>query len=198
MKKNTGAQLALYPSPVIVVGAMVDGKPNWTLVAHAGVMAHSHLMLSMVKAHYTNKGISENKVVSVNVVDSSWLKEADRMGCVSGNKTDKSGAFAYTLGEKGAPMIDAAKVSMECEVEDIYDLAGFDNFICRIVGTYVAEEILTENPAEYRERLEEFGLQEPELTASADYADGKTISFRIGDASAGALLIQFSFTAYVQ
>ena len=27
MKKNTGAQLALYPSPVIVVGAMVDG--NW-------------------------------------------------------------------------------------------------------------------------------------------------------------------------
>ena len=25
MKKNTGAQLALYPSPVIVVGAMVDG-----------------------------------------------------------------------------------------------------------------------------------------------------------------------------
>lgn len=48
MKKNTGAQLALHPSPVIVVGAMVDGKPNWTLAAHAGVMAHSHLMRSMV------------------------------------------------------------------------------------------------------------------------------------------------------
>ena len=144
MKKNTGVQLALYPSPVIVVGAMVDGKPNWTLVAHAGVMAHSHVMLSMVKAHYTNKGIRENKVVSVNVVDSSWLKEADRMGCVSGNKTDKSGAFTYTLGEKGAPMIDLAKVSMECEVEDIYDLAGFDSFICRITGTYADEEILTE------------------------------------------------------
>ena len=51
MKKNTGAQLALYPAPVLVVGAMVEGKPNWTLVAHAGVMAHSHVMLSMVKAH---------------------------------------------------------------------------------------------------------------------------------------------------
>ena len=37
MKKNTGAQLALYPSPVLIIGAMVDGKPNWTLVAHAGV-----------------------------------------------------------------------------------------------------------------------------------------------------------------
>jgi len=50
--KKTGAQLALYPAPVIVVGGMVDGKPNWTLVAHAGIMAHSHLMLSMFKAHY--------------------------------------------------------------------------------------------------------------------------------------------------
>ena len=65
------------------------------------------------------------------------------MGCISGIKTDKSEAFAYTLGEKGAPMIDAAKVTMECEVEDIYDLQGFDNFICRITGTYVDEEILT-------------------------------------------------------
>ena len=57
MKKNIGATLALYPAPVIVVGAMVDGKPNWTLVAHAGTVAHSHLMVSMVQAHYTNKGI---------------------------------------------------------------------------------------------------------------------------------------------
>ncbi len=32
MKKNIGAQLALYPCPVIVVGAMVNGKPmRWQL-----------------------------------------------------------------------------------------------------------------------------------------------------------------------
>jgi flavin reductase (DIM6/NTAB) family NADH-FMN oxidoreductase RutF len=143
-KKNIGATLALYPCPVIVVGAMVDNKPTWTLAAHAGTVAHSHLMVSLVQAHYINRGIRENKKLSVNVVDASWLKDADRMGCVSGNKEDKSEAFAYTLGEKGAPMIDAAKVSIECEVEDIYDLAGFDNFICKITGTYVDEEILTE------------------------------------------------------
>ena len=65
------------------------------------------------------------------------------MGCLSGNKTDKSEAFAWTAGENGAPMIDKAKVSMECVVEDIYDLQNFDNFICRITGTYVEEEILT-------------------------------------------------------
>ena len=32
MKKNIGASLALYPSPLVVVGAMVEGRPSWTLV----------------------------------------------------------------------------------------------------------------------------------------------------------------------
>ena len=144
MKRNIGKALALYPAPLIVVGSMVDGKPNWTLVAHAGIMAHSHLMLSMVESHYTNRGILATKNVSVNVVDESWLKEADYMGVVSGNKTDKSGTFAYTLGEQGTPLIDKAKVSIECSVIDDYKLDGFDNFICRIDNTYASESVLNE------------------------------------------------------
>lgn len=143
-KKNIGATLALYPSPVIVVGAMVNGKPTWTLVAHAGTVAHSHLMISLVQAHYINKGIKENKVLSVNVVDESWLKEADRMGIVSGNKADKSDAFSYTIGENGAPMIDNAKLSIECEIDGNYELENFDNFICKILATYADEDILNE------------------------------------------------------
>ncbi|MBQ3974987.1 MAG: flavin reductase, partial [Lachnospiraceae bacterium] len=116
-KKNIGPVLALYPCPVIVVGAMADGKPTWTLAAHAGIMAHSHLMVSLAQAHYINRGIRENNRLSVNVVDASWLKEADRMGTVSGLKTDKSECFAWTMGENGAPLINDAKVSIECEVD---------------------------------------------------------------------------------
>ncbi len=29
MKKNIGSQLALYPTPVTVIGAMDDEKPTW-------------------------------------------------------------------------------------------------------------------------------------------------------------------------
>ena len=144
MKKNIGAALALYPAPVIVVGAMVEDKPSWTLVAHAGIMAHSHLMVSLVQAHYINKGIRENKLLSINIVDESWPKEADRMGVISGNKVDKSEMFAYTIGENGAPMIDCAKVSIECEVDDNYELEHFDNFICKILATYADESILND------------------------------------------------------
>lgn len=145
MKKNIGAQLALYPSPVIVVGALVDNKPTWTLVAHAGTVAHSHLMVSLVHAHYINQGIIKNKILSVNVVDESWLKEADRMGVISGNNEDKSKSFAYTMGESGAPLIDDAKVSIECEVDGNYELENFDNFMCKILATYADENVLNES-----------------------------------------------------
>ena len=136
MKKNIGAQLALYPAPVIVVGAIVNDKPTWTLVAHAGTMAHSHLMVSLVHAHYINQEIIESKKLSVNIVDEAWLKEADRMGVISGNKEDKSESFAYTIGENGALLIDDAKVSIECEVDGNYERENFDNFVCKIVATY--------------------------------------------------------------
>lgn len=136
MKKNIGAQLALYPAPVIVVGAIVNDKPTWTLVAHAGTMAHSHLMVSLVQAHYINQEIIESKKLSVNIVDEAWLKEADRMGVISGNKEDKSESFAYTIGENGALLIDDAKLSIECEVDGNYELENFDNFVCKIVATY--------------------------------------------------------------
>lgn len=144
-KKNIGATLALYPCPTIVVGAFVDEKPTWTLVAHAGTVAHSHLMVSLVKSHYINKGINANKKLSVNVVDESWLKEADKMGTISGNKEDKSNCFKWTKGENGAPLIDDAKVSIECEMDGNYELENFDNFICKILSTYVNEDCLSES-----------------------------------------------------
>ena len=144
MKKNIGAQLALYPAPVIVVGAIVNDKPTWTMVAHAGTMAHSHLMVSPVHAHYINQEIIESKKLSVNIVDEAWLKEADRMGVISGNKEDKSESFAYTIGENGAPLIDDAKCSIECEVDGHYELEHFDNFLCIIVATSAEGSVLND------------------------------------------------------
>ena len=33
---------------------MVNGKPNWVLVGHLGIMGHDHVMVSLAKPHYTN------------------------------------------------------------------------------------------------------------------------------------------------
>ena len=119
--------MALYPTPVIVVGAMVGGKPTWTLVAHMGIPSHDMAMVSLAKAHYINRGIRENKVLSINVVDESWLDKAAATGAVSGNKTDKSELLGYTVGETG-----------------VYETPAFENFMVNVNNTFADESILSE------------------------------------------------------
>lgn len=144
MKKNIGNSLALYPTPLVVVGAMVDGKPNYALVGHIGIMGHDHIMISLSSAHYTNKGIRKEMTLSVNIVDEAMLKKADYIGTVSGSKTDKSSVFSYQTAETGAPIIDESPVVMECVVDDIYKTDGFENFICKIVAVHAEESVLNE------------------------------------------------------
>ncbi len=64
MKKNIGNAMALYPTPLTVVGAMVNGKPNYVLVGHIGIMGHDHVMVSLAAPHYTNQGIKETRKLS--------------------------------------------------------------------------------------------------------------------------------------
>ena len=144
-KKNIGSKLALYPMPVTVVGAEVNGKVNWLLVAHVGIIGHDRILISMSDKHYTNQGIIESKKLSVNLVDRKMLPKADYVGSVSGANTDKSHEFSFHWGENGTPVIDASPLTMECNVVDIYKSDGFDNFICSIANTYAAPEVLDDN-----------------------------------------------------
>ena len=144
MKKNIGSKLALYPTPLVVVGTMVNGKPNWTLVGHLGIIGHDRVMVSMSDTHYSNKGIREMKSLSINIVDEAMLPKADYTGCVSGANQDKSELFDYHIAEGGAPIIDEAPVSMACTVDDIYKTEGFESFICKIAATYAEESGLNE------------------------------------------------------
>ena len=144
MKKNIGQTLALYPTPAVVVGTEVNGKANWLLIAHIGIIGHDRILLSMHKAHYSNQGVKATGKVSVNMVDEAMLQRADYVGCVSGAKTDKSEVFAWHPGEAGTPVIDESPLVMECEVVDNYETDTFDNFICKITNTYAEEDILND------------------------------------------------------
>ena len=144
MKKNIGATLTLYPTPVTVVGTVADGRVNWMLAAHVGIIGHDRIMLSLFKKHYTNAGVKQSRRVSVSMVCETMLTKADYVGCVSGSKTDKSGVFAFHTGESGTPVIDESPLVMECEVTDNYETDTFDNFICKIINTYVDENYLND------------------------------------------------------
>ena len=141
-KKNIGNLLALYPKPMTVVGAQVEGKINWLVVGHTGIIGHDRILLSMNKQHYTNQGIRKSKKLSINLVSREMLPKADYVGSVSGETVDKSGVLAYHIGENGTPVIDESPLTMECNVVDIYETDGFDNFICTVVNTYAAPDVL--------------------------------------------------------
>lgn len=144
--RNIGAINALYPSPVTVVGTVVNGKVNWINMVHGGVIGRSDILLSMGKSHYSNKGLKEHMTCSVNLVNHDMLERADYVGVVTGEDTDKSGVFEYFKGTlEGAPLISEAPVAMECKVIDIYETESHDNFIVRPVNTYVQKGMLTEN-----------------------------------------------------
>lgn len=145
MHKNVGSALALYPTPLVVVGVMTEEKPNWVLVGHLGIIGHDRIMVSLAENHYTNKWVKENKVLSVNIVNEEILFSADYVGSVSGNKIDKSEVFDYYIGENGAPIIDKSPVVMECSVDDIYKTPNFESFILKIDNTYVKENCLNDN-----------------------------------------------------
>lgn len=153
MKKNIGTALALYPMPLVVVGAMVNNKPNYVLVGHLGIMGHDHVMVSLSKAHYTNQGIRESRVLTINMTDEAMLPKADYVGTVSGASTDKSAVFAYHTDVTGAPIVDESPLVIECAVEDIYETDGFENFICKIKAVHAEETVLDENGKPDYEKL---------------------------------------------
>ena len=144
-KQNIGNLLALYPKPMTVVGAEVEGKVNWLVVGHTGIIGHDRILLSMSKSHYTNQGIRKSKKLSVSLVSLEMLPKADYVGSVSGASVDKSEVFEYHIGENGTPVIDISPLTMECNVVDIYETEGFDNFICSVVNTYVSPDVLGDN-----------------------------------------------------
>ena len=145
MKKDIGSVLGLYPTPLVVVGTMVNGKPNWLLAGHVGIIGHDRIMVSMAKPHYSNQGVKETKAMTVNIVSEELLPAASYAGTVSGSKTDKSDVFPYSAGANGAPLLDESPLTMECTVVDIYETDGFESFILKIDHTYVEESMLTEN-----------------------------------------------------
>ncbi len=136
-----------FPMPTVLVGANVDGKPNFLTAAFCGFMNISPPMLyvSLNKAHYTNAGVKENKSFSVNVPSVEMMRVTDYCGLKSGHDVDKSRLFDFFYGDlQTAPMIEECQVSMECRLVQVLDLQVDEAFIGEVVGVYANLECLTE------------------------------------------------------
>ena len=98
-KVPMGSQTLIYTMPALLIGADVEGKPNFMTVAWAGIANLKPPMLSMAirLERHTFKGISKNRTFSVNIPGEDQAKEVDYCGIISGSRTDKVADCGFSV-----------------------------------------------------------------------------------------------------
>jgi len=146
-RKLPKARTLLYPLPAVIVGSIVNGKPNYCTVAFCGVVNLKPPMISIEcgPSHYTTKGILENMEFSINIPSVEMCEITDYIGIKSGVEVDKSNLFDVFYGTlKNAPLITKAPINHACKVEKIVEIRdNKDLYIGHVIETYVSEDCLT-------------------------------------------------------
>jgi flavin reductase (DIM6/NTAB) family NADH-FMN oxidoreductase RutF len=163
-KVKLGANAFLYPMPMTLIGATVEGRDNF--LAAAWVMRCNYepplVAVALGKRHFTSPGIVANGAFSVNVPGRDLLAKADYCGIASGAKVDKSKLFTVIHGEVlGAPMIAECPLAMECRLYKAVDLPVDTLFIGQIVESYSDGRFLTDGKLDVR-KMEPFVLTMPD------------------------------------
>jgi flavin reductase (DIM6/NTAB) family NADH-FMN oxidoreductase RutF len=148
-KKEFGPQPWIFPNPTVLVGTVIDGKPNIAPYAWCGITGAEPPTLGVGIRHerYTLKGIYENMAFSVNIPSVDIIAETDYCGMVSGAKTDKVTACGFKIfyGKlENAPLIEECPVNLECEVLHLLNIGIHMLVIGKITNVHVAEDCLTE------------------------------------------------------
>ncbi len=142
----------LSPLPVALVGAMVDGRPNYLVIGYIAPFNFGrHIFFSLYKKRYTRIGIHENRTFSVNIPSEDLLVETNICGSRSGRDLDKSSLFDTFFGELvTAPMIRQCPITIECEVAEVLDYDPNEGIIGRVVKSYVDPRCLTDGKLDMR------------------------------------------------
>lgn len=154
----------VFPMPMVVVGAVVEGKNNYLAVARVCWVnpSPSDDGGCFRERHHTNKGIREHKEFSVSIPAVDLIREVGCIGLFSCAKTDKSKIFESIRGQlKYAPMIRHCPVSLECKVVTKVDLPSNEFFIGEIMGIYTEERYLTDGKPDI-DKIKPFILTMPD------------------------------------
>lgn len=144
MKKQIKTMPLIYPIPIVLVGAYVNGQANYVNVGDVAVMGINPplLVISLNEKHHTTQGIVESQKFSVNMPTASMVKQVDYCGIYSGKDVDKSTLFTNLEGTSGVPIIDECPVNLECKVIEEVQVKQRHMFIAEVVQTHISEEYI--------------------------------------------------------
>jgi len=148
-KVQMGPGTCIYPMPTLLVGANVDGKPNFMTVAWGNIANAQPPMASVAirAGRHTRAGIEQNKTFSINIPSADLVREADYCGIVSGAKVNKVQACQFTVfyGKLGtAPMIEQCPINLECSVQHSLKLGSHVLYVGRIEEVHASSDCLTD------------------------------------------------------
>jgi flavin reductase (DIM6/NTAB) family NADH-FMN oxidoreductase RutF len=147
-KVKLGPSTILYPMPALLIGADVEGKPNFMVAAWSGIACSEPPMISVAfQPHrHTLKGVKENRTFSVNVPPVSLMKETDFCGIFSGknepDKVSKMGFEVFYGSTEHAPLIAQCPVNLECKVVITLQLGSHDLVVGEITEVHVSKDAL--------------------------------------------------------
>ena len=168
--------------PTVLVGADVNGKPNYMTAAWATVacMAPPMVCVAINKVRYTTKGIMENQTFSLNVSSSEQVIETDHCGLVSGTKEDKSSVFRSFYGKlKTAPLAEECPVNIECKLFQSVDCGSHLLIIGEVVEIHADTDCVTDG--------------KPDITKINPIIYAQTTYFGVGDEIAKAFSVGKQF-----
>ena len=155
--------IAPFPKPAVLVGAIVDGKPNFMNLAWlTRISFKPHLWLfSVAKNRYTGKGIREQGKFSINIPNRDLVVELDYCGITSGAKEDKSKLFTVFYGELGdVPMIEECPVCIELTVFDVLEMVERLLIVGEVKHIYTEERYLTDGKLD-QEKIGQLAYTQP-------------------------------------
>ena len=185
-KVKMGPSTFVCPQPVFLVGANVDGKPNFMTVSWGGIACERPPMISVAIRHnrYTYKGIRQTSYFSVNIPSEDMVIETDYCGIVSGAKANKVEVcrFKVFYGKlKNAPMIEQCPVNLECKLVHTLDLGSHALLIGKIEETHLTESCLTNSKPDIA-KIKPFIYSEGSTDQYQAFGDFIASAFRAGRA----------------
>jgi len=139
-------KIPVYPTAVTLVGAQVEGKPNFLTVVWWSIVNFQPPLAAVVlnKNNYTNRGIQETKTFSINIPSEDMVGLVDYCSIISGREADKSTIFSTFYGSiKTAPMISECPITLECKLIETVGFATHDICIGEIIESYTEKKYLT-------------------------------------------------------
>ena len=142
----------LSPLPVVLVGALVNGRPNYLVIGYISPFDFGkHIFFSLFKGRYTSTGIHQSNTFSVNIPSEDMMDAVRICGSKSGRDFDKASMFDNFFGElKTAPMIRGCPLSIECQVVQILDYGQNEGVIGKVVRSYADEHCLVDGKLDMR------------------------------------------------